>query len=558
MIARRLFDIRNQYSASATDEKLSLLRRLRARTFRTARDLKQLHSALCFIRAFPDSPAHYRFARSELREIEQRVDALTQTEQAKLVDTGITGTPLHYRFSYAVATWLGRRAHGAVSIDWEDADDPPGLDGILEQILEPSEDEYFDGGYVSGREWLERAAEETDGTDFDWLLAQMTEPRFASIWAQLYDAADLGLTWDLHGAKFSKSLNAFPAKDVCLQRRGMRKPAASVRQEIMRPLESVSRLKPSAGAKMIDVAMASLAVRHRETYHFNHACPHEVYLADVGEGVSIAIFGLQNRHRFPLECTMGYLIIANGAPVGYGGASVLFRQVNTGVNIFDEYRGSEAAFLWVQVMRVYHHVTGCTRYIANPYQLGTGNREALQSGAFWFYYRLGYRPVAPDIRKLARREFAKTKRDRRYRSDITTLRRLTSCDMHLALPGSQQSDLFDERWIEISSMLANEALNAAGGRTRKASADRVAMSLAADVGIRAFEGWTATDRSALRRIAPIVAAANPKDWSTDAKRSLRKLLRAKGGDSEANYARLLSEHGTFLAALRKACRRADR
>ena len=84
------------------------------------------------------------------------------------------------------------------------------------------------------------------------------------------------------------------------------------------------------------------------------------------------------------------------------------------------------------------------------------------------------------------------------------------------------------------------------------------MSLAADVGIRAFEGWTATDRSALRRIAPIVAAANPKDWSTDAKRSLRKLLRAKGGDSEANYARLLSEHGTFLAALRKACRRADR
>lgn len=558
MIVRRLFDIRNQYSASASDEKLSFLTRLRAKTFRTARDLKQLHSALCFIRAFPDSPDHYRLARSELRNMEQRVDALAQTEQAKLVDTGITGTPLHYGFSYAVATWLGRRAPEAVSIDWEHADDPPGLDEILMQILEPSEDEYFDGGHVSGREWLERAAEKTDGTDFDWLLDQMTERRFASIWAQLYDAADLWLTWDLHGAKFSKSLNAFPAKDICLRRRGMRKPAASVKREIMRPLESVSQLTPSAGAKMIDVAMASLAVRHRETYHFNHASPHEVYLADVGEGVSIAIFGLQNRHRFPLECTMGYLIIANGAPIGYGGASVLFRQVNTGVNIFDEYRGSEAAFLWVQVMRVYHHVTGCSRYIANPYQLGAGNTEALQSGAFWFYYRLGYRPVASDIRKLARREFAKTKRDRRHRSDIRTLRRLASCDMHLTLPGSQQSDLFDERWIETSSMLANEALNAAEGRTRKASADRVATRLAEDVGIRSFDGWTAAERSALRRIAPIVSAANPRDWSTDANRSLRKLLRAKGGGSEANYARLLSKHTTFLAALRKACRRADR
>ena len=158
---------------------------------------------------------------------------------------------------------------------------------------------------------------------------------------------------------------------------------------------------------MIDVAMASLAVRHRETFHFNHANPREVYLADVGEGVSIAIFGLLNRHRYPLECTMGYLIVSNGTPVGYGGASLLFLQANTGVNIFDEYRGSEAAFLWVQVMRVFHHIAGCTRYIANAYQFGADNDEALQSNAFWFYYRLGYRPVSRNIRELASRELKK-------------------------------------------------------------------------------------------------------------------------------------------------------
>ena len=556
MVARRLFKIRNQYSASASAEKLSLLRQLDGKKIMTARDLKVLHSTLCFIRAFPDAPGHYRLANAELARMEHRVDGLVGAEQSKLSDTGIIGTSVHYAFSYEVATWLERRAPGTVSIDWEDAHDPPGLDEILTHLLHASEDEYFDGGQISGREWIEVASANTGGTDFDWLFAQLKEQNFASIWAQLYNAVELWLTWDLRGTRLSKSLNTFPVKQIC-SRHGMRKPTGLVIKEIMRSLESVARLTSRAGAKMIDVAMASLAVRHRETYHFNFASPSEVYLADVGEGIAIAIFGLQKRYRYPLECTMGYLILSNGVPIGYGGASSLFRQVNIGLNIFDEYRGSEAAFLWVQVMRAYHHVTGCTRFIANPYQFGADNDEALQSGAFWFYYRLGYRPVLRNIRELAIREFAKTRRSKSYRSDIKILRRLVSCDMHLTLPGARQSDLFDERWFETSSMLATKGLAAAGGRTRKAAANRVADQLARDLGIRSFGSWSASERNAFKRIAPIVAAAKPGNWSTDARRSMRELLRAKGGDCEARYARLLGEHKPFLTALRKACRRAE-
>ena len=127
MVIRRLFEIRNQYAASVSDEKLSLLRQLDGLTFKTASAHKLLHSALCFIRAFPDSVAHYQRACAELETMQHRVDSLPGTEQAKLRDTGIAGTPLHYGFSYEVATWLERRVPGAVSIDWEDAHDPPGL-----------------------------------------------------------------------------------------------------------------------------------------------------------------------------------------------------------------------------------------------------------------------------------------------------------------------------------------------------------------------------------------------------------------------------------------------
>lgn len=558
MIARRLFDIRNQYSASHSAEKLLLLRQLDSATFGRAREIKLLHAALCFVRAFPDSPAHHRLAQAELVRMEQRVDALVGTERRKLRDTGISGTPVYYEFSSEVSTWLAQRAPGTVSIDWDETGDSPDLDAVLALVLEPSEEAYFDSGDVSAKEWVELASTNTGGTDFDWLLAQLKESPPTSTWAELYDAAGLWLTWHLQGVGFSKSLNAYPVKKVCSRQQGFRDTPASVKQEIMRPLESVSHLAPRAGAKMIDVAMASLAVRHRETFHFNHANPREVYVAEVGEGISIAVFGLHKRDRVVLECTMGYLILSNGVPIGYGGASVLFRQVNTGVNIFDEYRGSEAAFLWAQVMRMYHHVTGCTRYIANAYQFGADNDEALKSGAFWFYYRIGYRPVERDIRELASREFAKIRHGKRYRSDLKTLRRLASCDMHLTLPGTRQSDLFEERWLETSSMLATRVLAAAGGRTREDSVNRVAAKLANDLGIRSYESWSSSERSAFKQIAPIAAAAHPENWPAKARKSMRELLRAKGGDFEAEYARRICRHELFLSTLREACRREER
>ena len=361
-------------------------------------------------------------------------------------------------------------------------------------------------------------------------MAQLGSKRLRPFWNQLYDAAEIPLAWDLRRSRYSKARNVLNVSHIRTRENGMRQRPRSPKQEIMRPLPKIKTLSARDGAKLINAAMASLAVRYRETYHFNHANPHEVYLADVGDGVSVAVFGLLAEHRFPLECTMGYLILSNGVPIGYGGSSVLFKQVNTGVNIFDEFRGSEAAFLWTQVMRVYHALVGCTRFIANPYQFGGDNSEALKSGAFWFYYRLGYRPVLADIRTLAQREDVRIRRNRKYRSNIKTLRKLASCDMHLTLPGARASELFDEQWIETSSMLATDYLGKTGGNARHESAP----------------------------LAPFLAAAQPAKWSREDKRLTRELLRAKLGECEAHYARLMSRHDKFLMSLRKACKRADR
>jgi hypothetical protein len=553
----RLFEIRNRFGKSASEEKLDLLRLLDSVEARNCSDLECLHAALCFMRAFPDTGAHYRLAQSQLNSFEDRIREFPANLRSGLRDSGIVGAPIHYCFSYEVASWLAIRTPNNVSVDWDAIEDTARLDEMLEHLLLPSEEDYFNSGYVSSKEWIDLAASGTDNTDFDWLFAQLREKRLIPIWSQLYNAAELPLVWDLRDSGISKTHNAAPVRGISSRSNGMRKPCRNVKEEVTRPLTSLQRLSTRAGAKLIDVAMASLAVRHRETYHFNFANPKEVYLADIGEGVSIAVFGLLEKYRYALESTMGYLIVSNGVPIAYGGGSALFRQVNTGINVFDEFRASEASFLFTQVMRVYRSLFACTRFIVNAYQFGSENTEALKSGAFWFYYRLGYRPVLPAVRLLAQRESKRILRDRSYRSDRKTLRRLASCDMHLTLAGARESDLFDEGWIETSSMLATYELANHGEPTRAESADKLAKKLARDLRMRSVSAWSAAEIRGFRRLAPIVAATKPAAWSADAKRSMRKLLRAKGGRFEIDYARLLSEDKQFLSDLRKCCRRAD-
>ena len=76
-------------------------------------------------------------------------------------------------------------------------------------------------------------------------------------------------------------------------------------------------------------------------------------------------------------------------------------------------------------MRLYYQVYHVRRFVVKPYQFGKRNPEGLKSGAFWFYYKLGFRPVREDIRKISGLEWNKIKSDTKYRTPISVLKRLT-------------------------------------------------------------------------------------------------------------------------------------
>ena len=551
----RLCEIRRCFGRTFAEERQSLLESIAALTIKSATDSKKFHDCLCFIRAFPDNGKLHGRASSALQNFGSVVSKLSKRQRAILDDSGITGTDLYYAFSYEVASWMARHFPGMTSVDWDELENTDRLDELMDQLVESSEADYFDSGWVDAREWLSIATANHSATRFDWLMLQMAERmQHARFLTSLYNFAEIPLKCEFSDTAISKSTNILVIDDIYFRSDGMRSRIPFPKREIRRRLNSVKLLTATEGKRILNVAMSSLAARHRETIHFNYANPADVYLANVGKGISIAVTGLAAEHRYPLECTLGFLILSNGVPIGYGGASVLFKQANTGINIFDEYRGSEAAWLWVQVMRVFHTLCGCNRFIANPYQFGGDNTEALQSGAFWFYYRLGYRPVDAVIRKLARREFDKIQGRKGYRSTITKLRRLAKCDMHLVLPGARQAELFEESWIESCSLQATREIAKTGELSRKKALQIIARRMMKDLGLRSTRGWSKKEQETFVHFCPVIAAADPGKWKTREKKSLVELMRAKGGKSEVHYARRLHAHEKLFQMLKKKCR----
>ncbi len=79
-------------------------------------------------------------------------------------------------------------------------------------------------------------------------------------------------------------------------------------------------------------------------------------------------------------------------------------------------------------------------FAVDPYQLGAHNEEAIESGAFWFYRKLGFRPASREVAKLLETEESKLRANPAYRTPAGTLRRLAAGWMIYEMAGSRVGD----------------------------------------------------------------------------------------------------------------------
>src|SRR5204863_1254720 len=168
-------------------------------------------------------------------------------------------------------------------------------------------------------------------------------------------------------------------------------------------------------------------------HDFTYADAVRVIKAEFGRGTVVYVVGVPPGNRLPLRAYHAAMMFKNGVPIGYFEGLSFFERMESGFNLYYTFRDGETAWLYARTLNVMHHFTGATAFSLDPYQIGYENEEGIESGAFWFYRKLGFRPTRREVLKLALREEEKIAKRKGYRTPAATLRRLARSPMILEL-----------------------------------------------------------------------------------------------------------------------------
>jgi len=198
-------------------------------------------------------------------------------------------------------------------------------------------------------------------------------------------------------------------------------------------LPEAKKLSDTERSNVIDVIKKSMTLTARETDPATYLDPSTLRLYELERGISIAHFTMTINRKLPLEYYIGFTLFKNGLPASYGGAWVFGKRALFGINVFEAYRGGESGYIMCQLLRSYRQAYGVDYFEVEPYQYGADNPDGIKSGAFWFYYRYGFRPLDQSLNKLAETEFQKIKSQKGYRSSERTLLRFIESNIALNL-----------------------------------------------------------------------------------------------------------------------------
>jgi hypothetical protein len=520
---------------------------------RDAADLARLHDALLFLRAYPHSPRVLALADEALSRIGGHVARLSDAG-AELADldapevSGITDVPVAMPFSWAAASWLARRDPRRLRVDWDAEDLPDRLAAFLPRFVPLLEEQARVDANVPFRAFVDaaRSAE----PDAAWLVRGLEAAPFPeSVKAELWEATSLQLAWhprpaDSRGLARFPSAAPFSTDAPLLSRRDV-----SVAGELAAPPPRPARLSRLEGAALLDAARAAMAVRYRELPAFSAGDPSAVFRFDVGRGTTIFVTGVARAARLPIRAAFGTLFARNGVLVGYGDLHATLSRADVSFNVFYAFRDGESAWLYARLLAVVRAVTGAAQLSVDPYQVGLGNEEAIASGAFWFYRKLGFRSADPALERLTRREESRLAAVPSRRTPAALLRRLAAAPLLLDVPGERPAlpDAFHLRDVGLAAArrMAASGLSPDAFRARAASRVRRALRLAPR---------SAGEREALNGLALLLDLDDPTPWSPAERRALAALVRAKSGRDERRYARVTSANHRLAEALLAASR----
>ena len=553
-ILKKLQARKEVFGEGAEDAKLALLASLRRKPLKRAADVLLLHEWLCFARAFPDGERLKSEVERWLAEFHRRSDL--KRHRVALADTGVVTTDTNFRFFWQMAKTLVPAMPNAFSINWEEFENADKLPDLLSLLLPYTESPALDAYDFSPREWIQRLKGPGE-TDAAFLLGRfLALDAVDAIKEHLYDSLDVPLLLSSGEETPCRTTEIYRPSAVHYQTRPLSHGRPDLKQVATAQDFRIRDVDPEEGRALIALANRAMVPRHRDLLVFLYGDENDVRVIDFGDGLEFVCIGTRPERRLMLEAVYGFLTLRNGVVAGYILNSALFHSCELAYNVFETFRGAEAAAVYGRFVSAVHHLFAADSFTVDPYQMGRDNAEGQASGAWWFYYKLGFRPRDPEVQALVRAELTRMKRNSKYRSSPERIHELAAENMYLSL-GKERDDVLGSVPLGDMGLAVSAFLAKRFGGDRERGLLVCAAEAAELLGVRRLDELDAGQRTAFSRFAPfVIAMPEVLDWSPAERDDLREVILAKGGRRESDFVLAFDRHTKLRKALLRLAKRA--
>ncbi len=530
----QLETLKFEFGPQVVDQKVVCLEVLKSAQLKNADQVTRLHEALCFMRAWPDDDAVRVSVDAILDGFDRRLDLKRHAD--KLINTGIAGTQINFSFYSVTAQWLADCWPDHLHIDWNAFENVEKFERFVNFLGTYSEMLGLENIEMEPSDWIDRlkGTRETDAAFVIKRLAALISNEF--LHEQLYDDLDIPLILVPGSDVPSRTRAKYDKSPISYQTIPLTRARPDVREEVRRPLTPPEHVSANDGRRLVELARGSMITRQRDLDAFAYADANDVSVLNDG-ALQFVLYGVLPQRRFLLETLYGYLVLKNGVPISYGAVTCLFNSAEVAYTVFDSFRGGESTQIYVRILTMAYQVFGCDTFMIDPYQLGMENDDALGSGAWWFYQKLGFRPRDKELLQLMEQEVSAMQRRSRHRSSRAVLKRLATENVYLPLI-KQRDDVVGMLNLANVGLKITDLYAHRFGADRELGERTLAAEAASRLGVNGFEGWSAGEKLAWRRWSPLVTLLNKVDrWPALDQEALVRLIRAKGSRHELDYLR---------------------
>ncbi len=543
----KLRKIRGEFGEQWAATKLGLIQILSKARLTRARDVFELHECLIFLRAYPDDASVLAHVEGELSRFADRSDLRRHREE--MVNSGIAGTPIEFSFYWQTAEWLVQRFGPRLSIEWDYFEHEKLLEGRLPLFALWAETPALDELDMSPAEWIRNLKSPTE-SDAEFVVKRV-EAMAIDAWVRecFWNELDftLRLAWGPDGP--SRTHACWPVAKTVFQSSSLKRPRPDLRHEVLVPPESIKSVSLKDGKRLVAMAREAMITRSRDLDAFINGDPRDVRIVDCGENLQFVCIGVKPERRLLLESVYAFLTLKNGIPIGYVLTSALMESAEIAFNVFDTYRGAEAAHVYARVLATVRALFNVDTFTVYPFQLGYQNDEGLKSGAWWFYQKLGFRARDPGALRIMERELKRMRRDPAHRSSLDTLGKLVPHNVYLDLD-EPRDDVIGEFLLDEAGQTVTRMLAERFGADRERATRELSAEAARLLSSPPWSRLPAAERQACERWAPLVACLDVESWSKPERTALFEVMRAKGGRRESEFVARFDAHRKLRAAFR--------